>query len=89
MHETIAELSRTMHVTQFSVMTAISDARVPAPHPHAGRLGLSGTSCQERLLGDDVIRGSRRLYSPSFPSYILFRFWFNFFFTISYLHFNT
>ena len=36
----------------------ISDPHVPAPHPHAGKFSLDGTSCQERLVGDDTIQCS-------------------------------
>ena len=65
-------LSRTIYVTHISDRSTISDPRVPAPHPHAGKLGLDGTTCQERLLGDDVIRHS----GDSIPltPFILFRF---------------
>ena len=49
-----------MYVTHISDWTTISDPCVPAPHPHAGRLGLDGTSYKEPLLGGDVIQRLQR-----------------------------
>ena len=60
-----------MYVTHISDMPTIFDPRVPASHLHAGRLGLDGTCCKERLVGDDVLPLDETGYFIIFSTFVL------------------